>query len=496
MRSLILAGFIVLSNLSFSADANKPVRDHGKPGAIENAKSGPREIPDYLLKYISSTFDLPVSYVKERWKDDGLDGPDSLMSAVRDMEKGDDTRIAKILAQLIGTLNPASSETAFKKTRDLFIEESTNPTPRMPYANLMERVMFGLYAWPTDKTKAPAFCQKPVAAVKKAETEATVHTKWEGDFDGAYAKALQGDKDKKPEAEEVNKAIAEECFGQKDGKFTNEAYGKFWEKFDPAANEVFAKNEEYHKKIDEFSAAKDEATKAKLAQEISANWNQDSLSAYAGQQSRSGWAEEKEGKKVAEVRADTALRVAAWAQNDFAKPTNLVLKDSAGQEITIEVKPPDESLMGVALKQKIADLEKVGKIRKPEVGPYDFRPAAAKTVVAQTQPTDGQQGNGQQQQQQQGGTNTPMPPAATFGYTIADGAKGKMVNTAQNACVACHTQKNAAGKKLPLTFNPQSLKSAVEQHGMLGDDYLKGKILDADMASFKAWLEKEGIKVE
>jgi hypothetical protein len=496
MRALILAGFIVLSNFSFSADppaeAKKPVRDHGKPGAIENAKSGPREIPDYLLKYISSTFDLPISYVKERWKDDGLDGPDSLMSAVRDMEKGDDTRIAKILAQLIGTLNPASSEAAFKKTRDLFIAESTNPTPRMPYANLMERVMFGLYAWPTDKTKAPAFCQKPVAAVKKAEQEATVHTKWEGDLDGAYAKALQGDKDKKPGTEEVNKAIAEECFGQKDGKFTNEAYGKFWEKFDPAASEVFAKNEEYHKKTDEFSTAKDEATKAKLAQEISAKWNQDALSAYAGQQSRSGWAEEKDGKKVAEVRADAALRVAAWAQNGFAKPTNFVLKDPTGTEVSIEVKP--DVLMGVALKEKIAELAQENKITKPEVGPYDLRPAAAKPVVAQTQPTGGQQGTGQQQQQ--GGANTPMPPAATFGYTIADGAKGKMVNTAQNACVACHTQKNNAGKRLPLTFTPESLKSAVEQHGMLGDNYLKGKITEPEMSSFKAWLVKEGIKVD
>jgi hypothetical protein len=115
---LILAGLILFGYLPANADP-KP-RDHGSPGAIENAKSGPREIPDYLLKYISSTFDLPISYVKERWKDDGLDGPDSLMSAVRDMEKGDDTRIAKILAQLIGTLNPKSSETVFQKTRDLF----------------------------------------------------------------------------------------------------------------------------------------------------------------------------------------------------------------------------------------------------------------------------------------------------------------------------------------------------------------------------------------
>jgi hypothetical protein len=276
----------------------------------------------------------------------------------------------------------------------------------MPYANLLERVLFGLYAWPADKSKAPAFCQKPVGAVKKAEKEATVHTKWEKDLDESYAKALQGNKDTKPDAEAVTKSIVEECFGKKGEKFNNETYGKFWAKFDPAASEVFAKNEEYHRKSDEFAAAKDEPTKAKLAQEISAKWNQDSLSAYAGQQTRSGWAEEKDGKKVAEVRADAALRAAAWAQNGFAKPTNFVLKDPAGKEVSIEVKPG--VLMGVALKEKIAELERKNEITKPEVGAAGFRPVAAKPVVAQTQPANppagGQQPGGQQQP---GGT----PPA-------------------------------------------------------------------------------------
>jgi hypothetical protein len=506
MRALILAGFIVLSNLSFSADPPpQKKRSHNETAPTE-ARGEHGTVPLAIQTWLIENFGLSKEFIEAQWGDKGDKGL-SLPSALSRMAAGDYGQMAEIAAQLMGTANPAIVDKAFNSARLELLKRhegaKTNADLKSE-SNFFESMLFGFWGWPEEKDEKKAFCAATVAAAEKKAGEADPKIKfdaanWKGDegLTATYQVLIEGGKEvkavegkfKDDEEAKLKEKATQNCY---DGTYG--PYEKFKTAFGPAADKVWKWNQEYHAKAGEITKdGANEADKAAAFKAISERVSGKNLGAFAVQQMNSGFVDKKDDKINGRNSANLAFRIMSAVQADYKDGARRVKFENARGPLqdlswTAEQKPADEF-------EKLAFVNEAKNNKTvPWFWPEKYKEVKPPTppAVAQTQPAAGQQQQQPTGTQEQTGANS--PPSGTFGYEIPQRSTNRVVSIAQNACVACHTAKNAAGKKLPITFTAQSLKAGIEDHGMLGEGYLKGKIEDADMASFKAWLVQQGIQ--
>ncbi len=506
MRALILAGFIVLSNLSFSADPPpQKKRSHNETAPTE-ARGEHGTVPLAIQTWLIENFGLSKEFIEAQWGDKGDKGL-SLPSALSRMAAGDYGQMAEIAAQLMGTANPAIVDKAFNSARLELLKRhegaKTNADLKSE-SNFFESMLFGFWGWPEEKDEKKAFCSATVAAAEKKAGEADPKIKfdaanWKSDegLTATYQVLVEGGKEVKAaegkfkddgEAKLKEKAT-QNCY---DGTYG--PYEKFKTAFGPAADKVWKWNQEYHAKAGEITKdGANEAEKAAAFKAISERVSGKNLGAFAVQQMNSGFVDKKDDKINGKNSANLAFRIMSAVQADYKDGVRRVKFENARgplQELswTAEQKPADEF-------EKLAFVDEAKKSKTvPWFWPEKYKEVKPPTppAVAQTQPAAGQPGAGQPQP---GGT----PPAADKWAALNMGKEPPATQAAGHkaagACMKCHVAGNTGGA--PEFASAEAITEAQMKAGI---NYADGKpMLDRlppdtltanEKAALLAWAKK------
>lgn len=360
MRALILAGFIVLSNLSFSADPPAEENRTHQTTAPTEARGAHGTVPLAIQTWLIDNFGLSKEFIETQWGDKGDKGL-SLPSALSRMAAGDYSQMAEIAAQLMGTANPAVVDKAFNSARLELLKRhegaKTNADLKSE-SNFFESMLFGFWGWPEEIDEKKAFCSATVAAAEKKAGEADPKIKfdaanWKGDegLTAAYQLLVDGGKEVKAsegkfedeEEAKLKDTATKNCY---DGTYGN--YEKFKAAFGPAAEKVWKWNQEYHAKAGEITKdGANDAEKAAAFKAISERVSGKNLGAFAVQQMNSGFFDKKDDKINGKNSANLAFRIMSAVQADYKDGVRTVKFENARgplQELkwTAEQKPADE----------------------------------------------------------------------------------------------------------------------------------------------------------
>jgi hypothetical protein len=450
MRSLILAGFIILSNLSFSADPPAGKRTHNSTAPTE-ARGEHGTVPLAIQTWLIENFGLSKEFIEAQWGDKGDKGL-SLPSALSRMAAGDYSQMAEIAAQLMGTANPAIVEKAFNSARLELLKRhdgaKTNADLKSE-SNFFESMLFGFWGWPEEKDEKKAFCSATVAAAEKKAGEADPKipfdaAHWKGDegLTATYQVLVEGGKevkatDGKFKDEEENKlkeTATKNCY---DGTYG--PYEKFKAAFGPAADKVWKWNQEYHAKAGEITKdGASDAEKASAFKAISERVSGKNLATFAVQQMNSGFVDKKDDKISGKNSANLAFRIMSAVQADYQDGVRKVKFENARgplQEFTWtkDQKPADEF-------EKLAFVEDAKKNNTvPWFWPEKYKEVKPPTppAVAQTQPIGGQPPAGQQQPGADNPQNKVQDNTAAA-HVVPDAQFKPASEAVVAACTGCH----------------------------------------------------------
>jgi cytochrome c553 len=464
MRALILAGFIVVSNLSYSAD---PVGRTHKTTAPTEARGEHGTVPLAIQTWLIENFGLSKEFIETQWGDKGDKGL-SLPSALSRMAAGDYSQMAEIAAQLMGTANPAIVDKAFNSARLELLKRHDGAKKNADLkseSNFFESMLFGFWGWPEAEDEKKAFCSATVAAAEKTAGEANPKipfdaANWKGDegLTATYQVLIEGGKDvkadggkfKDEEENNLKKTATKNCY---DGTYG--PYEKFKAAFGPAADKVWKWNQEYHSKAGEIT--KDGASNAEKAaafKAISERVSGKNLATFAVQQMNSGFIDKKDNQISGKNSANLAFRIMSAVQADFQDGVRKVkFENSVGPlgdfTWTKDQKPADE----------FEKLDFVKKANESKTLPW-FWPEKYKEVKpptpALTQPQP--QPAGQPQQPASGATN---PPNEQAKQAIEAFKQNK--DAIMTSCNGCHsTQKKDLIFSDLSSLTKESAKYAIE----------------------------------
>lgn len=451
MRALILAGFIVLSNLSFSADPPKGGRTHNTTAPTE-ARGEHGTVPLAIQSWLIENFGLSKEFIETQWGDKGDKGL-SLPSALSRMAAGDYSQMAEIAAQLMGTANPAIVEKAFNSARLELLNRhngaKTNADLKSE-SNFFESMLFGFWGWPEAEDEKKAFCSATIAAAEKIAGEKDPKipfdaANWKGDEGltatyqvliegGEKVKAADG-KFKDEEESSLKKTATKNCY---DGTYA--PYEKFKAAFGPAADKVWKWNQEYHAKAGEIT--KDGASdteKASAFKAISERVSGKNLATFAVQQMNSGFVDKKDEKISGKNSANLAFRIMSAVQADYKDGMRKVKLENAGGPLadftwTKDQKPADE----------FEKLDFVKKANESKTVPW-FWPEKYKEVKPPT-PALTQPQPAAQQQPGAGNPQTKTGDTAAATHVDPEPQFKPASEAVVTACTGCHGAKSTNQK--------------------------------------------------